>query len=489
MSKHRKDKSIWPSFQKLRESTSERALRQSAQAQARKRSENIDRAIEEERLKLTAEPKTKILLLGPSESGKSTMLKNFQMAFSPTTFRAQVDSWLPIIYLNVVRMLNSIIDSLESWDCGTDSLLYVGDAPATSTSTSSAHIPTDLQEIISRLRQLRIIETELDMDIYHSQPSTAFSSPAVTRPSSPTFASTSRVAVDRPGALKRHDISRRASSISIRPGVLKQRLIDHHNADATSPSLAFHDRTKQFLEEHALDMVALWTHEWTREQLEAREVHPEYQSGFFLDDISRICSPGFRPTAEDILRARVSTPSAEEYRLALEARPDSEWIIYDVGGGRSQRAAWAQYFEDVTAVLYVASLSAFDETLAEDVNVNRLTDSLLLWQTLCSNKLLSAVDFVLLLNKMDLLESKLIGNNEKGRSGIRFVKHVNSFKSRPNDLATVAKYMQEMFLSLHRQHSPPSRKVYSHLACAIDAPRTLPVLEASMVHLSFLHLL
>ena len=64
MSKHRKDKYIWPSFQKLRESTSERALRQSAQAQARKRSENIDRAIEEERLKLRAEPKTKILLLG-----------------------------------------------------------------------------------------------------------------------------------------------------------------------------------------------------------------------------------------------------------------------------------------------------------------------------------------------------------------------------------------------------------------------------------------
>ncbi|KAL4252666.1 P-loop containing nucleoside triphosphate hydrolase [Pleurotus pulmonarius] len=475
MSKHRKDKSIWPSFQKLRESTSERALRQSAQAQARKRSENIDRAIEEERLKLRAEPKTKILLLGPSESGKSTILKNFQMAFSPTTFRAQVDSWLPIIYLNVVRMVNSIIESVEFLDCDSDSLPYIEGGPTASTSMPTEHVPIDLQEILSRLKQLRIIEAELDMDVYRSQPSTTFSSPAVTRPSSPTLASTSRIPPDQPGTLKRHDISRRASSISIRPGVLRQRLMDHHTADATSPSLPIYDRARRFLEEHAPDMVALWTHDWTHEQLEAREVHPEYQSGFFLDDLPRICSPGYRPTAEDILRARTVHAVLVDI---FEAQPNSEWIIYDVGGGRSQRAAWAQYFEDVTAVLYVASLSAFDETLAEDVTVNRLTDSLLLWQTLCSNKLLSAVDFVLLLNKMDLLESKLLGNHEKGRAGIRFVKHVNSFKSRPNDLVTVAKYMQEMFLSLHRQHSPSSRKVYSHLACAIDAPRTSPILEA-----------
>lgn len=216
---------------------------------------------------------------GPSESGKSTILKNFQMAFSPTTFRAQVDSWLPIIHLNLVRMLNSIIDSIESWDCDLDSLPCIEDAPAASTSTSTMPIPIDVQEIISRLRQLRIIETELDMDVYRSQPSTTFSSPAVTRPSSPTLVSTSRIPADHLGTLKRHDISRRASSISIRPGVLRQRLIDHHTADATSPSLAIYDRAKRFLEEHSLDMVALWTHDWTREQLEARGVHPKYQSG------------------------------------------------------------------------------------------------------------------------------------------------------------------------------------------------------------------
>ncbi len=207
------------------------------------------------------------------------MLKNFQMAFSPTTFRAQVDSWLPIIYLNVVRMVNSIIESVEFLDCDSDSLPCIDGGPTASTSTPTAHIPIDLQEIISRLRQLRIIEAELDMDVYRSQPSTTFSSPAVTRPSSPTLASTSRIPADQPGTLKRHDISRRASSISIRPGVLRQRLIDHHTADATSPSLAIYDRAKRFLEEHALDIAALWTHGWTREQLEAREVHPEYQSG------------------------------------------------------------------------------------------------------------------------------------------------------------------------------------------------------------------
>lgn len=58
----------------------------------------------------------------------------------------------------------------------------------------------------------------------------------------------------------------------------------------------------------------------------------------------------------------------------------------------------------VDAIIFLAPISAFDQVLAEDTNVNRLQDSLILWQTVVSNKLLGNVNIILFLNKCDLLK-------------------------------------------------------------------------------------
>jgi guanine nucleotide-binding protein alpha-1 subunit len=49
------------------------------------------------------------------------------------------------------------------------------------------------------------------------------------------------------------------------------------------------------------------------------------------------------------------------------------------------------YFEDASAVIFLAPLSAFDQKLAEDRSINRLEDSLLLWKSICASKLLANV--------------------------------------------------------------------------------------------------
>jgi hypothetical protein len=59
-------------------------------------------------------------------------------------------------------------------------------------------------------------------------------------------------------------------------------------------------------------------------------------------------------------------------------------------------------------------------------------DSVLLWKSVCSNKLLAKVELVLFLNKCDLMEAKL-------KSGIRLAKYVRSFGDRSNDLDTTTK--------------------------------------------------
>ena len=100
-------------------------------------------------------------------------------------------------------------------------------------------------------------------------------------------------------------------------------------------------------------------------------------------------------------------------------------------------------------LLFIAPVSAFNQTLTEDRNVNRLVrscisrastvhdmvrglqwDSFLLWKSLCVHKLLKKAAFVLLLNKYDLLDAKL-------QSGIKFRDYVTSYKDRPNKTETV----------------------------------------------------
>jgi guanine nucleotide-binding protein subunit alpha len=101
----------------------------------------------------------------------------------------------------------------------------------------------------------------------------------------------------------------------------------------------------------------------------------------FLDDIERIAAPDYEPTDDDVIRARLRTIGVQEYYLEMDdkskgnsvpvldnplthANPGFDLCIIDVGGSRTRRAAWLPYFEDVNAVLFLAPISCFNETLA-----------------------------------------------------------------------------------------------------------------------------
>lgn len=46
------------------------------------------------------------------------------------------------------------------------------------------------------------------------------------------------------------------------------------------------------------------------------------------------------------------------------------------------------FFEDANALLFLAPINCFDETLEEDRRVNRLEDSFILWKSVVGSKLL-----------------------------------------------------------------------------------------------------
>lgn len=89
------------------------------------------------------------------------------------------------------------------------------------------------------------------------------------------------------------------------------------------------------------------------------------------------------------------------------------WKMFDVGGARTMREKWFPYFDDINAIIFLAPISCFDETLEEDPRVNRIQDSLQLWKGICASTLLKDVQFILFLNKCDLLSRKLKNTEAK----------------------------------------------------------------------------
>lgn len=81
-----------------------------------------------------------------------------------------------------------------------------------------------------------------------------------------------------------------------------------------------------------------------------------------------------------------------------------QFKIVDVGGQRNERRKWIHAFEGVTAVIFVAALSEFDQPLAEDPSVNRLQESLDLFAEIAGSKWFDSSAIILFLNKRDLFE-------------------------------------------------------------------------------------
>jgi len=81
--------------------------------------------------------------------------------------------------------------------------------------------------------------------------------------------------------------------------------------------------------------------------------------------------------------------------------------MFDVGGQRSERKKWIHCFEGVTAIIFCVALSGYDLVLAEDEEMNRMIESMKLFDSICNNKWFVETSIILFLNKKDLFEEKI----------------------------------------------------------------------------------
>ncbi|GER35364.1 guanine nucleotide-binding protein alpha-1subunit [Striga asiatica] len=99
---------------------------------------------------------------------------------------------------------------------------------------------------------------------------------------------------------------------------------------------------------------------------------------YFMENLQRFSDADYVPTKEDILYARVRTTGVVEIQFSPvgENKKSGEvYRLFDVGGQKNERRKWIHLFEGVSAVIFCAAISEYDQTLFEDDNKNRMVET------------------------------------------------------------------------------------------------------------------
>lgn len=90
---------------------------------------------------------------------------------------------------------------------------------------------------------------------------------------------------------------------------------------------------------------------------------------YYFNKIHLIKRPDYLPDKDDIIYSRVRTSGIVTERYVID---NTIFEMYDVGGQRNERKKWIHCFEGVTAVIFVAAISEYDQKLFEDASTNRM---------------------------------------------------------------------------------------------------------------------
>ncbi|KAF5322849.1 hypothetical protein D9619_002297 [Psilocybe cf. subviscida] len=173
----------------------------------------------------------------------------------------------------------------------------------------------------------------------------------------------------------------------------------------------------------------------------------------FFDEVLRIGAPGYLPNETDVLRAPAKTVGGiEETRLSMGQLSIS---ILEVNGVRGERKKWMHYFESVSTLLFVTTLSDYDQMLLEDKTQNHVDLSLLLFESVINNRWFSQTTIILFMNKIDVFKLKL----NKIPLEPYFPEYTGG-----NDVNKAAKYLLRKFVQSNR----PRLSLYPHLTQATD---------------------
>ncbi|KXS08923.1 guanine nucleotide binding protein, alpha subunit, partial [Gonapodya prolifera JEL478] len=219
-----------------------------------------------------------------------------------------------------------------------------------------------------------------------------------------------------------------------------------------------------FPQDAAVAVKALWEDAGVKACFDrSREYQLNDSARYYFEAIDRIGAKDYSPTDQDVLRSRVKTTGITETTFHIG---DLTYRMFDVGGQRSERKKWIHCFESVTAIIFMAAISEYDQVLVEDETVNRVQEALTLFDSICNSRWFVKTSIILFLNKIDLFKVKL------PKSPLN--KYFTDYQG-GDDYDQACEYLLNRFVSLNQSDQ---KQVYTHFTCATDTTQIKFVMAA-----------
>lgn len=189
---------------------------------------------------------------------------------------------------------------------------------------------------------------------------------------------------------------------------------------------------------------------------------------YFFSSLDRVFQPNYQPTEQDIILCRARTVGITETSFHLKG---SELLMVDVGGQKSERRKWIHCFQDVTSILFLVSLSGYDQCLVEDKDANQMQDAMTIWDSVCHSQWFKQTSIILFLNKNDLFEKRVPVSDIKN--------FFPDYDGEPGDIRAGRDYFKRRFAKLAQKAGrSKEREIYIHITTATDTAMLRVVMAA-----------
>lgn len=384
---------------------------------------------------------TKILLLGTGESGKSTVLKQMRLLHHNGFSQQERQQYAQVVWVDAIQLMKILV--MQARKMG---ILLACDQPGS--------VLAESRRTVLLAQALELIDADAaggplflnDYVVKYLERSQVL---RVARSTGQATAAWDGLAGDG------HEYTDAMSFDELTAGLAE-------GGHAAGSSQTRHERRQAIAD--AIDL--LWRHDPGIAQCYARanEFQLEGSAAYYFEHIRSLADPGYVCLDEDILRGRIKTTGLTETHFTNGGRL---FTVVDTGGQRLERRKWIHLFQDISAVLFVLAVLEYDQVLFEDERVNRMHELMALFLLLCNSRWFRNTPFILFLNKMDLLASKV--------AVLPVRNHFPDYPGRSGSSADAAAYFEQVFSGLNRTNRP----MYVHRTCATDTQSMQFVLQAA----------
>jgi len=171
---------------------------------------------------------------------------------------------------------------------------------------------------------------------------------------------------------------------------------------------------------------------------------------YFLQRLDKFMEDGYVPDMVDLCRPYTRTVGCVGRDFEIDG---NIFKVIDVGGKPAERSKWIHCFEDVSIVIFFASLSGYNHTLFE-YHMYRMNDAINLFGEICNSQWFKETEIILFLTKKDIFQMNFKQDP--------FSSYYPKFKGSTCDDAI--EFIQGMFENKNHRN----KSIYTHVVCPIS---------------------